>query len=98
MSVVVAPGPNTAATPLRLQLLGVVRRDRAADDHQDVVRAGVPQPVDDAGHERHVRTGEDRDADRVRILLDRRLDDLRRRLVKARVDDLHAGVAKGSAR
>ncbi len=32
--------------------------------------------------------------DRVRVLLDRRLDDLLRGLVEAGVDDLHAGVAE----
>ena len=41
-----------------------------------------------------MRSGEDRDADGVRILLDRGLDDLLRRLMETRVDDLHAGVAE----
>jgi hypothetical protein len=41
-----------------------------------------------------VGAGEDRDADRVGVLLDRRLDDLLGRLVEARVDDLHPGVAQ----
>jgi hypothetical protein len=54
----------------------------------------VPQQVDDAGHEGHVRAGEDRDADGVGVLLDHRLGDLLRRLVQAGVDDLHAGVAE----
>ncbi len=39
-------------------------------------------------------TGEDRDPDRVRVLLDRGLDDLLRRLMEARIDDLHARVAQ----
>src|SRR5207244_5554390 len=51
-------------------------------------------PVHDPGHERHVRAGEDRDADRVRILLDRGLDDLLRRLVETGVDDLHPRVTQ----
>jgi hypothetical protein len=37
---------------------------------------------------------QDRQADRVGILLDRRLDDLLRCLVQAGVDDLHARVAQ----
>jgi hypothetical protein len=39
-----------------------------------------------------VRAGQDRDADRVGVLLDRGLDDLLRRLVEAGVDDLHPGI------
>jgi len=78
-----------------LQLVGVVLRDRPAHDDEDVVRAVRAQAVHDPGHERHVRTREDRDADRVRVLLDRGLDDLLRRLVETRVDDLHAGVPQG---
>ena len=37
---------------------------------------------------------EDRDPDGVGVLLDRRLDDLLRKLVEARVDHLHPGVAQ----
>jgi hypothetical protein len=41
-----------------------------------------------------VRAGEDRQPDRVGVLLQDGLDDLLGRLVQARVDDLHAGVAQ----
>ncbi len=41
--------------------------------------------------------GEDRDPDRVRVLLDRGLDDLLGQLMEARVDHLHAGVASARA-
>ena len=50
--------------------------------------------VDDARYERHMGTGEDRDPDRVGVLLDDGLDDLLGRLVEAGVDDLHTGIAK----
>ena len=46
------------------------------------------------GEQRHVGAGQDRQADRVGVLLDRRLDDLLGGLVQAGVDDLHAGVAQ----
>ena len=46
------------------------------------------------GHERHVGAGEDRQADRVGVLLDDGLDDLLGRLVQPGVDDLHARVAQ----
>jgi hypothetical protein len=41
-----------------------------------------------------VRAGEDRQPDGVGVLLDDGLHDLLGRLVQARVDDLHAGVAQ----
>ena len=76
------------------QLLRVVVWDRAPDHHDDVLNAVLPQELEDARHQRHVRAGEDRDADGVCVLLDRGLDDLLGRLVKPGVDDLHAGVAQ----
>ena len=41
-----------------------------------------------------VRAGQDRQADDVGVLLQRRRDDLLGRLAEAGVDDLHAGVAQ----
>ena len=41
-----------------------------------------------------MRAGEDRDADGVRVLLDRRLDDLLRRLVQPGVDHFHPSVTQ----
>ena len=79
---------------LALQLRGVLGRDRAADDDEHVLGAVLAQAVEDLRHERHVRAGEDRDADGVGVLLHRRLDDLLGRLVQAGVDHLHAGVAE----
>ena len=52
------------------------------------------EQLDDPRHERHVRARQDRQADRVGVLLDDGLDDLLGRLVQARVDHLHAGVAQ----
>ena len=80
---------------LRLQLVGVLVRDRPAEHDHDVLGAVLAQEVEDPRDERHVRSGEDRDPDGVRVLLDRGLDDLLGRLVEARVDHLHAGVAEG---
>ena len=58
-----------------------------------LTKADCPrEPFEDPGDERHVCTGEDRDADGVGVLLDRGLDDLLRRLVQAGVDHFHAGV------
>src|SRR5438128_11505580 len=61
-----------------------------------VVDVVLAQPVEDARDERHVRAGEDRDPDRVGVLLDHGLDDLLGRLVEPGVDDLHPRVAEGA--
>ena len=94
ISVVVAPGPNTAATPcLRsssASSAGIVPPTTTSTSSAPFSRRSSRM----RGHERHVRAREDRDADRVGVLLDRGLDDLLRRLVQAGVDDLHAGVAE----
>src|SRR5207302_3756175 len=88
--------PEHGRHALTLELFGVVVGDRPAENDEHVLRPVLAQQLEDARHERHVRTGEERDADRVCVLLDRRLDDLLRRLMQARVDDLHAGVAQGT--
>ncbi len=54
------------------------------------------QQFEYAPEQRHVRAGQDGQADRVGVLLDRGLHDLLGRLVQAGVDDLHAGVAQRS--
>lgn len=72
--------------------VSVLSGNRAADDYEHIVQAVFSEAVDDPGDERHMRTGEDRDADRVCVLLKGGLNDLLGRLVEARIDDLHAGV------
>ena len=59
-----------------------------------VQRKHLAQAVEDLRDERHVRAGEDRDPDRIGVLLDRGLDDLLGCLVQPGVDHLHAGVAE----
>ena len=94
ISVVGAPGSEDLGNASLLQLVGVLFRDRPADDDEHVLRAVLLQPVENPRDERHMRTREDRDADRVGVLLNRGLDDLLRSLVEPRVDDLHACVAQ----
>src|SRR4051794_11251988 len=77
-----------------LELRDVLVGDRASDGHEDVPGVLLLEEVDDLRHERHVRAGEDRQADGVGVLLQRGLDDLLRRLVQAGVDDLHPCVAQ----
>jgi hypothetical protein len=64
--------------------------------HHDVLGALIREQLDDAGNERHVGAREDRKADRVGVLLDGGLGDLLGRLVQARVDHLHTGIAQSA--
>lgn len=70
--------------------------DDPASEHEDVVGTRLPQQLDDTGEQRHVSSGEEREPDRVGVLLDDRFGDLLGRLVKPRVDHLEAGVAQGA--
>src|SRR3954453_1685776 len=81
-----------AGDPELLELGDVlVRDDPAAEDHH-VVDAPLAHQLAQPGEQRHVRTGEDGQADGVGVLLHDGLDDLLRGLVQAGVDDLHPGV------
>ena len=84
ISSVGAPGVNTSATPSFFSSgassAGIVPPD---GDH-DVLDALLAQELDDPGHEGHVGAGEDREPDRVGVLLDHGRGDLLGRLVQAR--------------
>src|SRR5215212_944568 len=86
-------GCENLGDALPLQLGSVRRRNRPAQDDEYVLRAVLLQTVEDPRHECHVRPGEDRDPDRVGVLLDRRLDDLLGRLMQTGVDNLHARIS-----
>ena len=58
------------------------------------VDAGLAQRVDHGGDQLAVRAGEDRQADHVHALLQRRGGDLRGRQADALIDDVHARVAR----
>ena len=57
-------------------------------------RPDLDEQLADAGEERHVRAGEDRQADHVDVLLHGGGGDHLRRLVQPGVDHLHPGVAQ----
>ena len=96
ISLVGAPGVKIAATPpsssSSASSAGIVPPTTMSTSSAPRAR----KAVDDPRHERHVRSGENRDADGVCVLLDRGLDDLLGRLMEARVDHLHAGVTQGA--
>src|SRR4051794_31713855 len=68
-----------------LELRDVLVGYRPADGDHDVAGVLLAQQLDHARDERHVGAGQDREADRVGVLLQDGLDDLLRRLVQARV-------------
>src|SRR6185369_6695724 len=74
----------------------VVVGDDAAAEDDDVARAFGAQRVEDGGEKRVVRAAHDRKTHGVDVLLDGGVGDHVGRLVKTRVDDLEAGVAKGA--
>jgi len=78
-----------------LELRLVVVGDDPAHQYEGVLeRVVLFEPLDYLRHEGTVRSREDRDAEDVHVLLDRRLDDVLRRPVQPGVDDLEAGVAE----
>src|SRR2546426_4357006 len=67
--------------------------DPAGEDH-DLAATFLPQQVQQAGQQRHVRAREDGESDGVGIFLNRGIRDHLRGLVQSRVDDLEPGVAQ----
>src|SRR3989442_8476364 len=67
--------------------------DAAHDDGDRLAPPLGPQLLADRARDLEMRTGEHREAEHGRILLDRRLDDLRHRPADAAVDHLEAGLA-----
>ena len=94
MSSVDEPGVKTSATPSffssGMSSAGIVPPTVTSTSSAPC----SAQELDDLGDQRHVGAGEDREADRVGVLLDHGRGDLLGRLVQAGVDDLHAGVAE----
>ena len=87
-------GAEQLARTETLELVHVFLRDDSAAGDQHVVAAGFAEQVEHAREQRHVRPAQDREPDDVRIFLDGGVRDHLRRLMEARVDDLHPGVAE----
>src|SRR5213593_4286582 len=67
--------------------------DAAHDDGDRLAHPFGPELLAHRARDLEVRAGEDREAEHGRILLDRRLDDLRHRPADTAVDHLEAGLA-----
>jgi hypothetical protein len=69
------------------ELVGIVLRNRRADDHDNIVGIVRLKAVNDPGNKRHVRARENRYPDGVGVFLNRGLHDLLRCLVQTRSTD-----------
>ena len=88
------PGAEDRGHAALLESGHVVVRDNSAGRDEDVRHPTVAQEGADAGHERHVRAGQDRQTDDVDVFLERRRHDHLRRLAQPGVDDFEAFVAQ----
>jgi len=69
--------------------------NHATAEDENVTQVAAAQFLHHAREQREVRPGEERQADRVDVFLQRRLGDLLGRLVQTRVDDLETVVPEG---
>ena len=70
--------------------------DDSTAEHHHFIESPLPEELEDTGKERHVRAGEQREADGIGIFLQGGLGDLLRRLVQTGVDHLEAAVSEGA--
>src|SRR3989442_13207208 len=88
------PGREDLLDAHRLERRDVRGRDDPAPEDHDVLRALLPEQLEDALEEIVVGAGKDAEPDRVGVLLDRGGDDLLGPLVEPRVDHLEARIAQ----
>ena len=76
------------------QLLHVGLRDGAADDHRDVAGVRGSQCVDGAGGQGHMGARQDRQPDKLDVLLQSDRNNVLDALANSGVDDFESGVAE----
>src|SRR3990170_198550 len=87
-------GRKHCGNPGRLQFLDILIRDRAPAEDDDVIRAALPEKLDNFGEQIHVSPRETRQADGIHILLDCGACDHLRGLPEAGVNHLHPRITK----
>ena len=92
MSCIGLPGRKTPAMPISLSFGNIDVGNDAADEHRHVVQPLFAQQFHQPGADVHVGAAQNRQADHIRVLLQRRRGDLLGRLAQPRVNDFHAGV------
>src|SRR5258708_29179446 len=78
----------------RLELGRIFIRNDAAAENRDVAGAALRQQANDLGEERHVRSRQDAEADRVHVFLHGRFGDHLGCLMQSRVNHFEAAVAE----
>ncbi len=89
-----APGVKISRTPSSLSRLASSAGIVPPPKNTMSPASRLAQLLDDERKERHVRAGENRQADAVGVLLDRGLHDLLGRLEETGIDHLHPGIAQ----
>src|SRR4030095_6675521 len=79
----------------RIQLRDVHVRNNAADHDQHVVETLFAQQLHHPRADVHMGAGQNRQADGIRVLLQRRRDNLLGSLPETRIDHFHPGVPQG---
>src|SRR5688572_22055996 len=87
-------GQEDALDAHRVQFGNVDVGNDAADDDLYVIQAFFLEQLHDPRADVHVRAGQNRQSDYVRVFLQRRGHDLLGRLAQPGVNDFHAGVAQ----
>src|SRR6185436_2888803 len=90
------PGQEDTLDPHLVQLRDVHVRNDAADDDEHVLETLLAEQLHHARTDVHVRPRQDREADGVRILLERGGDDLFGSLAQPGINHFHAGIAQGA--
>src|SRR3972149_1253978 len=88
------PGSEDLPDARLLELRAVVLGKDASPRDDDTPGPATLEELHDLREERHVRPAQARQADRVDVLLDRRLDDVLRGLPQTRVDALYPRIAE----
>ena len=89
-------GREELGDPHFFELRDVGVGDDPATEHHHFVEPALAEQLEDTGKQRHVRAGQERQADGIRVFLQRGLGNLLRRLVQTRVDHLKPTVAQGT--
>src|SRR5580704_3347050 len=80
--------------PKCLELARILVGDDAAAEDRNVARAALGQQANDLRKQRHVSARQNAQADRIDVLLHRRLRDHLGRLMQSRIDHFEAAVAQ----
>ncbi len=92
MSCIGTPWQKYPGDSHRLELGNIDVRNDPADEHRHVVQPLFPKQFHQSGADVHVGAAQNRQADHIRVFLQRRRGNLLGRLAQPRVNHFHAGI------